>query len=55
MAVGPGRQLEDGVLSPMNVAVGDTVLLPEYGATVVEVDDEELFLVREGEILGKYE
>jgi chaperonin GroES len=39
----------------MDVAVGDTILLPEYGGSMVKIGDEELHLFRNNDILGKYE
>lgn len=39
----------------MSVAVGDKVLLPEYGGHAVKLDDEELVLFRDEDILGKFE
>ena len=35
VAVGPGARNKDGGVIPMSVAVGDKVLLPEYGGTKV--------------------
>ena len=37
----------------MNVAVGDTVVLPEYGATPIKFDNVEYLIFRENELLGK--
>ena len=37
VAVGPGFTSAEGKLLPMNVKVGDEVLLPEYGGMKVEV------------------
>ncbi|CAM9935285.1 unnamed protein product, partial [Chrysoparadoxa australica] len=53
VAVGPGRVAENGTVVPMNVSIGDNVLLPEYGGQVIEVDGEELSLLRDADILGK--
>jgi len=55
VAVGPGEKDVSGTLHPVNVKNGDIVLLPEYGGMKVKIDDEELFLFREQEILGKFE
>uniref|UniRef100_A0A6U3EKX3 10 kDa chaperonin n=1 Tax=Entomoneis paludosa TaxID=265537 RepID=A0A6U3EKX3_9STRA len=55
IAVGPGNVDMTGVLHAVNVKEGDTVLLPEYGGTKVKIDDEEVFLFRESDILGKFE
>ena len=53
MAVGPGKQLENGALRPTMVAVGDTVLLPEYGGSKVTLaDDQELYIYRDDDIMG---
>lgn len=39
---------------PLAVQPGDQVLLPEYGGTKVELDDQkEYHLFREGDILAK--
>jgi chaperonin GroES len=40
---------------PVSVKVGETVLLPEYGGTKVEIQDKEMFLYREHDILAKLE
>jgi chaperonin GroES len=38
----------------MYLNVGDKVLLPEYGGSTVQIDDEEVNLFREDEILAKF-
>lgn len=35
IAVGPGARNKNGDVIPMSIAVGDKVLLPEYGGTKV--------------------
>merc|ERR1711977_60641 len=52
IAVGPGARTPEGSLIPMGVKEGDTVLLPEYGGTIVKVDDKEFTLFRDSELLG---
>ncbi|KAF6020217.1 hypothetical protein EB796_021458 [Bugula neritina] len=42
-------------LFPPAVAVGDKVLLPEYGGTKVNLNDEEYTLVRDDDILGVFD
>ena len=54
MAVGPGATTKGGDILPINVSVGDQVLLPEYGGLQVKVDGEELHLFRNEEILAKF-
>ena len=54
MAVGPGRVLENGTLRPVNVKIGDTVLLPEYGGSKLSLGDKdsEMFVYRDDDIMG---
>lgn len=54
LAIGPGFQTREGHTIPVSVAVGDKVLLPEYGGMSVKLDGEEAFLFRNDEILAKY-
>ncbi len=49
VAIGKGRILNDGSLVPMNVNVGDKVLLPKYAGTDAGND---LIVIKEDEILG---
>jgi chaperonin GroES len=55
VAVGPGEKDVTGHLHTTTLKTGDTVLLPEYGGMKVKLDDEELFLFRESDILGKFD
>ncbi|XP_044742261.1 10 kDa heat shock protein, mitochondrial isoform X2 [Chrysoperla carnea] len=56
IAVGPGSRNTQGNHVPIQVKPGDEVLLPEYGGTKVEVeDDREYHLFREADILAKLE
>ena len=41
IAVGPGLRNREGEMIPMSVKEGDTVLLPEYGGSQVNLDDKE--------------
>ena len=53
LAVGPGKNNDDGSVREMLVKVGDTVLLPEYGGSkVVLADEEEVFIYRDDDIMG---
>merc|ERR1712146_419183 len=54
IAVGPGGRTREGSTIPMNVAVGDSVLLPEYGGTSVKFGDDEYHIFRDEDILGKF-
>ncbi|KAI8463805.1 MAG: chaperonin 10 [Monoraphidium minutum] len=52
LAVGPGRRTSAGELVNPSVKEGDKVLLPEYGGSMVKLNDKELFLYRDDELLG---
>ena len=53
LAVGPGKNNDDGSVRDVLVKVGDTVLLPEYGGSkVVLADEEEVFIYRDDDIMG---
>lgn len=55
IAVGPGAVTRDGTKIPVNVAVGDRVLLPEYGGHTVKLGEDEYTLYRDEDILGKFQ
>lgn len=51
LAVGEGRY-EDGKLIAPRVKVGDKVIFSKYGYDEVKVGDEELFIIKEDNILA---
>ncbi len=55
IAVGKGKVTEDGKLLPMEVKVGDNVLIGKYAGTEVKIDGEENLIMREDEILAVIE
>ncbi|CAB9504284.1 10 kDa chaperonin [Seminavis robusta] len=55
VAAGPGERDVTGTLHKTSLQAGDKVLLPEYGGSKVTIEDQELFLIRESDILGKFE
>lgn len=55
VSVGPGRLLEDGTRSPMQVKAGDHVVFSSYAGEAFKVGDRELLLMREDEILAVIE
>eukprot|EP00985_Skeletonema_marinoi_P012043 scaffold5751_cov136-Skeletonema_marinoi.AAC.3 len=55
VAVGPGLRDVSGVLHSPTLKAGDSVLLPKYGGTEIEIGDEKLNLFREDDILGKFD
>ena len=52
LAVGPGKVKDDGSRTPMDVSVGDRVLIGKYSGSDIKVGDEECVILREDEILG---
>lgn len=52
IAVGPGRLSEEGKRIAVDVKVGDTVIYAKYGGTEIKIDDEELMILRAGDILA---
>ena len=53
LAVGPGRLLDSGLRAGISVVIGDKVLYGKYGGTEIEVDGEEVKILRESDILAK--
>jgi chaperonin GroES len=52
LAVGPGSYDDRGQRLPLAVKVGDTVLLPDFSGTKVELADGEFYLYRDTDVLG---
>ena len=53
MAVGPGRLLDSGERCKVALTVGDEVLFGKYGGTDIEVEGDEVKILRESDILAK--
>ena len=53
LAVGPGRLLDSGERCAVGLQVGDEVLFGKYGGTEIEVDGEEVKILRESDVLAK--
>ncbi len=53
IAVGPGKLLDSGNRGQLSVAVGDEVIYSKYGGTDIEIDGEEVKILRESDILAK--
>jgi len=53
VAAGPGRWDEDGEKRiPLEVKVGDKVMFSKYAPNEIKVDGEELFIIKEEDILA---
>ncbi|WP_018985870.1 co-chaperone GroES [Methylophilus methylotrophus] len=55
IAVGSGKQLQDGSLRPLEVKVGNHILFGKYSGQTVKLNGEELLVMREEDILGVIE
>jgi len=52
IAVGPGKLDDDGKRAPMDVSVGDKVLVGKYSGSDIKIDDEDYVILREDEVLA---
>jgi len=52
VAVGPGKKTENGNVSPVGVAVGDTVIFGQYGGNEIKIDGDEYLILSESDIFG---
>ena len=52
VAAGSGRVNDKGVVQPLDIQVGDTVLFGKYSGTEIKIDGEEFVIMREEEVLG---
>ena len=50
LAIGKGKLLENGNVRPLDVKVGDKILFGKYSGTEVNVDGEDLLVMREDDI-----
>jgi chaperonin GroES len=52
IAVGPGGRDENGKLVAMDLKAGDRVLFGKWSGTEVNLDGEELLIMKESDIMG---
>ena len=55
LAVGPGKQLDNGSVQPVALKAGDKVLFGQYAGNTVKIDGEELLIMNESEVFGVVE
>ncbi|MCK4249623.1 MAG: co-chaperone GroES [Candidatus Omnitrophica bacterium] len=51
-AIGPGKCGDEGKIIPLQVKVGDNILISKYGGTEVEIDGEEYLIMREEDVMA---
>jgi len=52
VAVGPGKQTEDGKREAMDVKSGDRILFGKYAGTEIKIDNQDYVILREEEIFA---
>jgi chaperonin GroES len=52
IAVGSGKVLKDGKKLPLEVKVGDKVLIGKYSGSEIKLDNKDYLILREDEVLG---
>lgn len=52
IAKGTGLRNKKGQVRPLDVAVGDAVLFPDYAGTKLVLEGTELLMIHEAEVLG---
>src|SRR4051812_45645904 len=53
LSVGPGKLMDNGNRGELSVAVGDQVIYGKYSGTDIDVDGNEVKILRETDILAK--
>src|SRR5436305_13431470 len=52
LAVGPGKVLDNGKRTTLEVQVGQRVRFAKYAGTEVKMENEEYLILRESDIMG---
>lgn len=52
LAVGPGKQLDNGKFTEMEVKPNDVVLYGKYSGTDIKLDGEDLVILRQDDVLA---
>lgn len=55
IATGPGSKKDDGTVVPLDVKVGETVMVGKFSGTEINVDGKDLVILTEDDILGVIE
>lgn len=55
VAVGNGKQLDNGEIRPLDVTVGDKVLFGKFAGTEVKIGDDDLLVMREDDVMAVIE
>ena len=52
VSTGTGLRAEDGTITPLDIKAGDRILFGKWSGTEVKVDGEDLFIMKESDVLG---
>src|SRR5437588_10705446 len=52
VAVGTGKTLENGSVTPLEVKQGDRILFGKYSGTEIKLENQDYLILREDEIVG---
>lgn len=52
VAVGPGRQLDNGGRASMEVKGGDTVLFKKYAPDEFTIDGDKVYVIESSDVIG---
>ncbi|MBQ6675146.1 MAG: co-chaperone GroES [Ruminococcus sp.] len=55
VAVGPGKTADNGTVTPVNLKVGDKVLISKYSGTDVKLEGVEYTILKEDDVLAVVE
>ena len=55
LAVGPGKLLDSGERTKPSLKEGDLVIYGKYSGTDIKIGGEEVKILRESEVLGKFD
>jgi chaperonin GroES len=55
VAVGPGARSEIGELHPLEVKVGDRILIGKWSGTEVKIEGTEYLILKESDVMGVIE
>ncbi len=52
LAVGPGKMLDNGKMSTVDVQVGDKIVYAKYRGTEIKVGGEDVIILTAGDVMG---
>jgi len=52
VAVGTGKTLENGSVTPLELKQGDRILFGKYSGTEIKLENQDFLILREDEIMG---